>query len=757
VDHLPQPRQNALPQPFLETDRGEEKESSLDLFHYWRVIVKRKWGILGLAILAGIISAIYSYSKTPLYSAKATLLVEPRISAMYTPVSDPGASASLQFLRATQYFETQRAVLLSRNFIAKIVESKELWKHPEFDPDIPKKYAPALSLDWQSWIPSEWLSWLSDQPKASPALTESAKKNYAINAVRAGLSVNLVNNTQLIDVGFKSPNPELAAAVANAVAEVYIEQDLETRLETFKAASEWLTDRTVGLREKLKESELKLQEYREQEQLISIGGGANTFDLEMQNLFNRLLAAQSRRSELATLMLEVEALKKRPPLEVAEHPTVLKNESVLSAYKASQEAVRKVNELSLRYGPKHPQMKSAQDQLAATRSRLVTEVRVALDNVSTDFEIAQQTERRLEEEFGQYKDRSQDLNRKVFEFHALEKDVEANRELYDLFVTRFKETNIASDLDTPSARVIDAALVPSSPFWPNPQKDIAFAIAGALALGIMLAFLLEFLDNTVKGAEEVEERLKLPHLVTLPLLKAKEAQTAERFFLEKPNSTFGEGIRTLRTSVLLSGLDNPHRVVLVTSTVPSEGKTTVSINLALSLAHLERVLLIDGDMRRASIGTHFGVPKDAPGLSNLVAGSANESECIFQIEGTKLHVLPSGLIPPNPQELLSSARFTNLLVSLSARYDRIVIDTAPTLAVSDALLISPLASAMIYVIKADSTPVQVIQNALKKLRQVDARLIGAVLNQLNADKAKQYGYHYGRYYNKYYSQYYGKN
>ena len=271
--------------------------------------------------------------------------------------------------------------------------------------------------------------------------------------------------------------------------------------------------------------------------------------------------------------------------------------------------------------------------------------------------------------------------------------------------------------------------------------------------GIGIAFLLERLDNTLKTSDDVEDKLQLPVLGLVPALKTKGkgGSSPQRIFLDESQSQFAETIRTLRTSVMLSGLDSPHKLVLVTSSIIGEGKTTVAMNLAFALGHLEKVLLIDADMRRPSMGEHCGFGRDAPGLSNLIAGTATPSECIHKLPDSHVHVLPAGIVPPNPLELLSSHRLAAALEKLGQAYDRIVVDSAPTQAVSDPLVLSRYSNAVIYVVQADSTPYQVAQVGLKRLRQVDAPVIGVVLNRVEVQKSGKYG-KYG-YYGDYYAHY----
>jgi capsular exopolysaccharide synthesis family protein len=264
-------------------------------------------------------------------------------------------------------------------------------------------------------------------------------------------------------------------------------------------------------------------------------------------------------------------------------------------------------------------------------------------------------------------------------------------------------------------------------------------------LGVMLAFLLDYLDSTFKGADDVEARLGDPMLGLLPIAKRTQEQGAKPLFLDSDQQGFAEAVRTVRTGVVLSGLDASHQIVVVTSSVPGEGKTTTSVNLALAMGQMEKVLLIDADMRRPTIAKTLGIPGSSPGLSNLVAGTAEAEQCIHHHEEGNIDILTAGLIPPNPLELLASRRFRDVLAQLAEKYDRIVIDSAPTLAVSDALVLATQANAVIYVVKSDSTAFHSARNGIQKLQRVKAPLTGVVLNQVNLSKASKYGSYYGYY------------
>jgi len=268
-----------------------------------------------------------------------------------------------------------------------------------------------------------------------------------------------------------------------------------------------------------------------------------------------------------------------------------------------------------------------------------------------------------------------------------------------------------------------------------------------------LAVLIERLDNTVKSSHETEAKLEVPTVGIVHRTKVKRDQRIERLFLDDSSTAFAEDIRTLRSGVLLSALDSPQKTVLVTSALPEEGKSTIAANLALALSHVKKTLLIDADMRRPQIGPILGAPSNTPGLSNLVVGELAAEKCIFAVKGSNLFVLPSGRIPANPLELLSSNRFVECLETLKRSFEAIVIDAAPVQMVSDPLVIAQVATTVLFVVKADDTPYPVARQGIKRLRRVNAHILGAVLNQLDAEKADKYYGEYSGYGSRYYRKY----
>jgi len=380
------------------------------------------------------------------------------------------------------------------------------------------------------------------------------------------------------------------------------------------------------------------------------------------------------------------------------------------------------SQIQKRYGSKHPKYIQARSELSAAE--------YALSSGKAEIRT---------------------IGRKEVKLRELQRQVESDRQLYDTFLKRMKESSQAVDYKKANARILDHALVPKFPFKPNKKRFIILAFVGGLFLGILLAFLNETLNRTIKSSEDVETKLGQANLGLLPLMKAdkKGADSPAFPILDSRYTGFAESIRTIRTGLVLSGLDNPHKIILVTSSVPGEGKTTVSTNLAVAMAQMEKTLLIGADMRRPSLTRACGLAPDLPGLSEVVAGEINFKESIQINEETGLHILHGGMIPPNPLELLSSERFGSVIEVLEKYYDRIVIDSPPVQAVSDALVLSKYAKAVVYVVEADKTHEQIVKNGLKRLMQYNAPLAGIVLNKVDVAKAEKYGYEYGGYYDHY--------
>jgi capsular exopolysaccharide synthesis family protein len=729
--------------PVLEPlDVAQERRRLPNLQDYLRVLWRYRWGVLGLALAGAALAALHAWSQVPIYRATATMLIE-RQAARFVPI-DPvyQAPAGYDF---GEYYQTQYEILRSRPIAERVVRRIGV---DAFDGGA----GDARGFSLRRLLPG------ADAPAAQPG--DAERFEAAVAAVQGSIAVQPIRNSQLVRIAFEGPDPALAARLANTLPQAYIEETLEGRLQMTEAASAWLNERLGGLREKLDQSERALQEFRDRERLIDAKGVDSLASQELQLATERLAQARRERSDREILYRAVrDARQAGTALDAI--PGLLSYPLVSELKAALVEAERAQRELSQRYGPRHPRMVEAQSALDTSRAALARQLEAAASAVERDFEAAQLRENQVAGELGAAKGEVRDVNRKQYELQRLEREVQANRDVYAQFQQQFKQTAAAGGVQNANARLIEAAAVPDLPVAPNQRRIVLVGLLLGLALGVGLAFLLEHLDNTLKGADDVEQRLGLHVLGLLPKLdiRGDDERAPLRQFDENPRSTFSEAVRTVRTSVLLSAIDEPHKRVLVTSSVPGEGKTTLSVNLAHALGQMKRVLLIDADMRRPTV--HRGLPDlaESRGLSHLVAGTAGAAECVHRLGEGNVWVLPAGPVPPNPQELLSSRRFEETLEQLSAEFDHVVIDCAPACAVSDALVLSRLVHAVVYVVRSDATPWQVADQGVRRLRRVNAPMTGAVVNHVVPRKGR-FAYGYGKYYyggDGYYHDYgYGK-
>lgn len=707
---------------------GDTERDSPDLLEYWRSVSRHKWSILALACLVAVLSGLVALSMRPTYRSTATLLIElgrAKVVSIEEVYSGVGANR--------EYFQTQVEILKSRELARKVIQKLGLTTHPDYDP------RQSESATRKTWLPNDLFS-------TKPPMDEEGVLKLVQIRFAQELLVMPVRNSQLVQVSFTAHDRELAAKVPNTLAELYVESDLEAKVAMTQKASAWLTERMGDLRKKLEASERSLQDYRERERIVDAKGVAlSGASKGLEEAMSTLISARTKRAEAESIFNQVQAIRQgKSNTSYDAIPAVLRHPLVQKLREQEADAERKLSDASKRYGAEHPKMIQATAEAASAREASRRQIESIVSGISREFEVARANEQAVERALGQSKAEIQSLNRKEFQLGVLEREAQQNRQLYDMFLSRFKETNISGDLQSTAARVIDPAAVQTYPHAPRKTQIVAIAGTLALVLGVMLALLLERLNNTLNSTHDVEQRLKLPVLGYLQKVKGfgKRGFKSELAFFNDSQSVFAESIRTIRTSVLMTALDSPHKVLVITSSVPEEGKTTVSFNLACALAQVKKVLLIDADLRRPKIGKLLGRESGAPGLSSLVAGTAQPNQCIFHDQRSGLHVMTSGEVPPNPLELLSSRRFRDVIEKLKEAFDIIVIDSAPLQLVSDSLVLSQVANSIIYVVKADSTPYQLAQNGIKRLKQVNAPLTGVVLNQLDLEKAEKY---YGEY------------
>lgn len=702
-------------------------EESIDLRHVWAVVDRSKWRILGLALGLGLVATIAVTLMTPSYTATSTVLIESEQANVVSIEEVYGLE-----MRDQQYFETQYALLRSRPVAEKVIQSLNLT-----EPKEPER------LHFEGgWFTSKilalrvWLQNLGTQPDNGTKLSlQQAVKSYG-----SRLEIEPISNTQLVQIRFTSSDPKLAADAANAHAKAYIESILETRLAVTESARGWMNRRVEELRKQLNESEQALQEFSERQGLIDTEGIQTLPTRTINELSSDLVDARRKLSEAQIAYEQLPSSDVEGDTGGLEGTPAVMNDLAVRRFREIQaEAEQRVAELAQRYGPKHPKMITARSELNTASANLRRQQRAVVDGIAATYNAARSDVAQVERELAAAKANFQNVERSRSRLTELRREVETNRQLYDMFYGRIQEMAQTGDLESVNARITSPAVVPIDPSGPKKRLIVAMMLAAGLVVGIVLAFLGETLNNPIRSFEDVETKLNLPMLGMVPLV-----DDPSMFDADAPQ--FKNAFGAVRTGIMLDRPDTPHKVILVTSAVPNEGKSTVAMNLGYAFSTLERTLIIDGDLRQPSISGAVAAGRYKPGLAQLLEGKASVDDCIFHHSDKNVDIMATGLVSPDALELLSSPRLAQAFQVLRQKYDRIVIDSPPVLAVSDPILLGKLADTIVVVVKADETDARIVRHGLRKLEPARVPICGLVLNQLDFRKAGKYSdYGYGGY------------
>ncbi|PPC74964.1 hypothetical protein C4K68_23620 [Pokkaliibacter plantistimulans] len=733
---------------FRLTDSNEEGEGFAYDLRKLKALGRYKWGILSLAFFVTLLVALVVFNIRPIYRATTTLLIESKAAKVVSIEEVYGVDTT-----NSDYYMTEYEVLKSRSLAEKVIAKLNLKEDKEFNNTSSLKFSTENLMWWPSKDLLNWRKWLGlpevyEEDVLSP---DQRHTQQVVNLFLERLTISPIRKTQLVKISFDAHDKVLAAKIADAVAEAYIEGNLQARLDANMQASSWLMAQMNGLRDKLRSSEQRLQEYRDAENIVGEKGGFDIATNELDLIANKLVDARRERMQLQARHDQIQSIGISNPSRLELVPGVLQHPIVQSQKQAVLQIELKRSELAKRYGDKHPMMQSANAELANAKSSLNRQIVSVINGYENEYKAALANEQSLQSSLDKSKGNIQGLKRKEYRLNELEKEVETNRKLYDTFFTRFNETNATEDLKAVNARITDGAEIPMQPSKPRKGLILSLSFFIGIFVGTVLAFLAESLNNTYKHASDIRNKIGLTVLGVLPLLSKKRSlNPSYTAYLGKDEPVFSEAVRTIRTGIVLSSIDDPYKTMLVTSTVPGEGKTSMALNLAYSLGQLEKVLLVDADMRRPSVAKSFGIDGRAHGLSSVIAGMAKLDDVIVKDEASGVDILCAGIVPANPLELLSSNAFSKLLDSLKDKYDRIILDTAPILAVSDALALAKQVDGLIYVIKADSTKDAQVRQSMIRLHEINANVVGVVLNQVDLKKqSKYYGSEYGGYYDAY--------
>ena len=717
-----------------------QDDDEIDLRHLWHVVRQSWGGILGLCIVVSLLTVLWVMRIDPVYRASTTIMIESQEAKTVSIEEVYGQPPGIR-----EYFLTQFEIIRNRDVAERVADELDLWNNPLFAPPSAAESKTSPTLDVRNWLSSFY---------AAPADTNAAavddqerSRAAVINRFMSQLSVEPVEFTQLVVVSFESTDRKLAAQIVNTLARVYIQSQLDAKLQSTQAAGSWLTGRLQDLKAKLDASQQELQTYRDREEILDMSGGQTVDAQELNELTTRLGEARQARVGAENIYRELGGNANYSVEQLMNMPAVLQHPLVLDLAKNVTDAQQEVANLARRYGPEHPKMIAAVARDQSAKSELKQQVMQVAASIEKEYRVVLRNEQNLDQQLATVKEEVASSNRKQFRLRELEQQVEADQRLYEMFFNRAKETSETMGFQSAHARVVEKATPPISPIKPNKLNIVLIAFLLSAIVGVGLAILRDLLDNTLNSPDDVVERLGAPLLGVLPNIKMAKGHSGPFLgYLEDNKSAFAESVRSLRTGLMLTGLEKPHKVTVVTSTNPGEGKSTVAINLASALAQMESVLLIDADLRRPSIAAAFKFPSGTPGLSNVLALSARVDDCVQKTDAG-FDVLPAGVLPPNPQEIMATQQFRKLLKQLGEHYDRIIIDSAPINAVSDSLILATLADSLVYVAKADETPLKLILKNINLIKHSNLPITGVVLNRL--DTKKQRGYGKGGYYGTY--------
>jgi polysaccharide biosynthesis transport protein len=725
-----------------------QHEDERHLMDYVRVIYKRRWVAIPVFLAVVVLGAINSYRTTPLYRASTQILIEkdtPKVGDLSTIFQQNDGWYNDDF------YQTQYRILQSRSLGRKTAEAMHLDKHPALARASQEVRAPWTIRGAVARVVGAAKSAVGGAPEAAPqkaaAKDEDPYSRYS-NIVLGALDVAPVRNSRLVDISMTSTDPQLAADLANAHARTYIEQNLEFRFAASKDATDWLEGQLAEQRKKVEASEAELQRYKEQHDAVAVEDRQNIVVQRLSDLNSAATKAKTMRIEKEALYNQLRSIQNSNAID--SFPAVLGNDYIQKLKSDLGDMQRQQAELAEKYGDRHPEMVKVRSAIQSAEAKLQIEIDKVVLSVKSEYDSAAAQERSLVGALEGGKAEALSLNRKGIEFSVLQRDAESNRQVYEALLQRTKETGISGELKASNIRVVDKAEVPGAPFLPRRQQDITTAAFSGLVLALGLVFLFEYLDNRIKSPQELRAQLNVPFLGMVPSIDVKSSGTLLHDGVP-PN--FAEAIRGVRTNVLFSSADEGVRLIVVTSAGPGEGKSMFSSNLSVSLAQAgQRVLHVDADMRRPRVHAIFDIAQE-PGLSNLLVGDCKPSASIRKTAVHNLCVLPAGMIPPNPAELLGSKRCEEFFATLGQNFDWVILDSPPVLAVADASILANTATGVVFVVGADQTSRQAARAALEQLEAVQAHVIGAVLNRVDLEKNP---YYYSAYYRKEYSRYYAQ-
>jgi len=705
-------------------------EEEIDLKDYLWVMYKRRWTIISILVFVTALGIIYTLTRVPVYRATTLILIEKENPNIVDFKELYAVDATSQ-----DFYQTQYKILESRFLAKRVIDKLSLRNSEAFNP---------RSRGMKSYVSGAILFWRTREQKRGQG-ARSDENEGLVDKFLGSVSVEPVRNTRLARIHFESEDPLLASKAANGIVESYIEHNLEVQVEAAYGATDFLNKKIEEQRKRLEESELLLHKYKEEHNIVSLKESENIIVAKLAELNSDVLDAENARVEAEMRYKQAKAIQDNPDM-IESIPRVTSNAFITSLKTDEARLTEELSDFSKKYGEKHPSIISIQEKLRTTREKLNREIKKAVNFLKNEYEIALAKETTLTNALNDLKAESQLLSRRAITYNVLLRDVQINQQMYEILLTRLKETGISGGIQRTNVRVLDEAIAPEFPVKPKRLLTALFSLFVGLFGGISLTFFLEYLDNTVKTPEDIKRYLQIPYLGPVPSYKAQLGTDSNKggmlITVHNPKSNAAEAYKGLRTAIIFSTSASRKKTLLVTSAGPSEGKSLTVSNLAVTMAQADsRILLIDADLRKPRIHEIFGLQKGT-GISNLLVGESRLEDVIQKTDIPNLEIITCGHIPPNPAELLGSEKMKETVALLIDRYDKILFDTCPVLAITDTVILSAMVDEVLLVIKEGKTSRDMPARAVEQLRDVRANLLGAVLNDVRMGQEGYYQYHY---------------
>ena len=740
-------------------------DDSADLRDYLDVVLRHKWAVL--TVLSGVFITvlIVSLIMKPVFRATGHLelsIQNPRV----TKFEDLTGTGIQRMQQTREFIQTQVKLLQNQALSRRVIEKLHLEENPVFNPAVAKPghdnesdgiikkldAAVTAGIDGvKSFILGIFSSGKEEKAEVDPALArlqlqQSMEDVYALN-----LDVQPERDTTIINISFSSTAPALTRDAVNTHIQEFISWQMDKRIDAAGSAHEQLEKQMEVARINLEKGEKRLNDFAQKAGIVSLNSNLNLIYRQLEEMNNAL--AQTQADRVAKESLYNQATTEN----ISSLAMVMQNGLIQNLRQEQAKVEAEYQENFTTFKDDYPKLKNLKAKLQDIERRIGAEEKRILTTIKNDYLSARAKESSLAQKAEEMKQQALQLNSQATEYKILEREVETSKFIHQSLMERSKEIDAKVGTDLGNVQVVDYAVLPLTPYKPNVRLNLLLALVVGLIGGVGMAFFLEYLDNTVKRVDEISDRFGIPVVGVLPIATAEDAMDLDKLVLRRPLAAFSEAIRTTRVSIQLSSaMDQPPKMILVTSTSPSEGKSTVSSNLALAFASSEeRVILIDADLRKPRLHKIYGKNGKSDrwdvqkGLSQLLTGMCKIDDAIQETDVPNLHFLCAGPMPPNPTELLASVQMKNFLAELDKRYDRIIIDSPPASGFADVLVLGNTVDGVVLVSNLGQTHREALRIFRRSMFNVGGHLLGAIVNKLDVS------YHYGGYYSRYYRYYHG--